>query len=227
MPELAIHACVTIPTADKSPVRGPVSDLFRLSLKSAFAEVFETRESQSSIEELHTLKATLSAPGTINAVQAARFLQLLANYEEDSDLIHEIFMQLDGSMAAQLYAADARSMRRFIRLFVDDFKDKSWGFSYTDTIADRCSTFVEHIPDAEIHADIVIGLMILGLSHNRFYVLETFGKLIAKPTVDGEIDEIRERLRAVDQGKREDAAGWAPVGKLPLPLMRFFDFENC
>jgi serine/threonine protein kinase len=195
-------------------------------LKKAFSEIFDSEDAQTDIEELHKLKTKLSAPGSLTATDATRFFRLVAEYERDSDLIHEIFMQLDGSMAAQLFEADPRATRKWIARFVSDFEEKSWGFDYTDTICHRCKAIYEHVSDAESRAAIIVGLMTLGVRHNRFYVLETFAELIAHPTAEGELDAVRVRIREADKGIRERASEWAPAGKLPPPLRRYFEFKT-
>jgi len=195
-------------------------------LKRAFAELFESASAQSNIDELQKLRTKLSAPGRLSDQEISQFFRLIAAYDGDPDLVHEIVMQLDGSMAAKLFSSDPRATRRLITKFVLEFQDKSWGFSYTDTICDRCKAFIEHINDAEVRATIIVGLMTLGVRHNRFYVLEAFGELINHPSAPDELDAVRVKLRNVDKEIRERASEWAPVGKLPPPLRRYFDFAR-
>lgn len=112
-----------------------------------------------------------------NAADIVFLCKALVAKINDSDFIHNTTMSLTPHTFLLLYQTDKKTICEVINVFCNTFSMTSWGFSYTDTIAEKCVSFFDTIDDADTKIHMTDCLLKMGKGHNRWHVLRICASL--------------------------------------------------
>jgi serine/threonine protein kinase len=194
-------------------------------LKHAWLTLFDSSYLKSEIDELMNIRAKLSPPAIFSQEEVIKFLDLIMKYHEDKDLLHETIMQIDPSVFGAMCNHDINKIKHIISDFVEFATSQSWGFSYTDKIADQCKKLFNIVHDYDIRSILIYCLMVVGVNHNRWHVMGIFSELIEGPKDAGEAIAIEARIMQSDESTRKWALNYINLGKLHPKIRHLFDFE--
>ncbi|WP_159124378.1 serine/threonine-protein kinase [Acinetobacter variabilis] len=156
----------------------------RLDKNDRFQSVKELREAvvstvlpgsnqqptQGSPQE--TLLADLKAKDTYEI----SFLNTVLNFLENSNYIdsHSVFLNLEQVMIEKIIATnDSNIISRLSHVYSKWVSNSSFDFSMCDVLASRLDIFW-NVNDPEVRSNVLLGLLIMGTRHNRWYVEQKF-----------------------------------------------------
>jgi hypothetical protein len=122
--------------------------------------------------------------------------EALLPQKSDKDLVHEVFMSLPANAFAALARDFPEAVRDLTARFTDNVVASGWGFSYCDDIATAILRLYGSATDIELRKMFIVALGSLGVSHNRFFVIDCFIGLLEKLDDPGEILAIRDALKS-------------------------------
>lgn len=192
-------------------------------LKKAWRSLFAASARQAEEAELEELRARLTAPASLERRELGRFIELMGSRLEDDDLVHEVFMQLDPEAVAAIHDLEPQFTRRLVTRFAEMTGDTGWGFSYTDKIANQAKEVCRLVDDPIVRAELMVCLMSVGHSHNRWHVQGVFRELlhgVADPDLQLALEE---RLSDRDPYVRGRIGEWVVREKVPQGLRSLFD----
>ena len=141
-------------------------------LKKAFEGLVDSDQAQGQLQELLALREQFSVPGEQESEDLDRFVLLLAkHHDKEEDLLHQTLMAVHGSVIGVLLKLHPGVMKGLLNLFLDDAAGRSWDFSYTDKIAGQCRAIFEATDDPEVRAALAVTVGVIGVGHNRWYVI--------------------------------------------------------
>jgi eukaryotic-like serine/threonine-protein kinase len=114
---------------------------------------------------------------------------------EDVEELHENMLKIDALTYNQLYERHPEKTGELILKFISYIDSQGWPFSYTDKLADKYLTIFVNINEIDIKEKILISLLRLGVSHNRWYVMESFVKALYKVKDEGQAYSIYYNLK--------------------------------
>jgi hypothetical protein len=153
-----------------------------------------------------------------------RFFELLIKYQEDEDVFYQRMMEAHALCFAVLHSREPEIARQLIAKFTSFVALKSWPFSYTDRIADRCKALFLSINDFAIRAEILQCLLQMGVGHNRWHVMGRFSELLQLPKDAAEALIAHDKLKLVEDNVRQKAASNLNVAKLSSIIKPLFEF---
>jgi eukaryotic-like serine/threonine-protein kinase len=175
-------------------------------LKKAWTLLMGTTSRETDRAEFERLRAEIASATTIDDGKLERLIELLARFASDRDLLHKTVMQLPAGVFAAAFRAEPEEVTRLIDGFVEFTAEQSWGFEYTDEIADVCRSLHAAIPDPELRAALIACTLTVGIGHNRWHVLGVFGELASAKLTRAEELALVTRLGELDDWTREHGA---------------------
>lgn len=195
-----------------------------VQLKEAFVSLADDGQPQGQLQELLALREQLSLPGERDSVDLDRFVLLLAkHHDKEEDLLHQTLMAVHGNDIALLLKIHPGVMKELLDQFLADAADRSWDFSYTDKIAGQCKAIFEETDDPEVRAALAVTVGVIGISHNRWYVIGVARDLLQGGKTPAERMALVARLEGVDDWlKRQlgDSLMAAQLDPALLPLLK-------
>jgi len=195
-------------------------------LKQSWSSLYDAENEESDRSDIKNLVAQLSSAQSDSTEKRRRLFDILVRYENDSDLLHETIVSLRSDVIVQMYSEQPELLRRLIGKFTVDAASQGWPFNYTDTIATTCWALFEQIPDMQIRAPLVEAVLRIGVSHNRWYVLGVFGRMLNTVQDRRDAFVLAERLRPVAEDTRRGAAGYVANDVVPMLKQLFVWDEN-
>lgn len=151
-------------------------------LRLAFLSIVSTTGGQLPDERVKELLSQALVNGSLNGAEATELADVLAKVQDDTDLLHDVCMQLPGTAVTALWTANAVVTEVVIRRFVEQITSQGWGFDYTDEISGACVKLHNAIDAAEIRALLIMALLEVGGSHNRWHVMDLAASLVQATT---------------------------------------------
>ncbi|TCL72516.1 MULTISPECIES: serine/threonine-protein kinase [unclassified Curtobacterium] len=111
------------------------------------------------------------ASGDIELVD--EFARLVLEKSDDLQLFIQVVPKVPESVLAQLATRDAELFHQVMLAF-DGFADGSFGFDFTDNIAVFLLAAYRASADMRVHGLVINRLLVLGASHNRWFVRDRF-----------------------------------------------------
>lgn len=195
-------------------------------LRAAWEALHDASLRKTERDELKELAARLTSPDAGDDALYARIITLLTRFQSDTDLLHECLMAIHHTVLLRLYGRSPDIMSVLLRTFLIDVQGQSWGFTYTDKIADKCQGIFLSLGDSDLRARILVSLMIIGVDHNRFHVLEVFAGLIEGSLEVGDEAALKARLEETADDVRRAAAEWLDLSKIASSLRTLFPRES-
>lgn len=132
-------------------------------------------------------------------VLSAQEIQTLAEFLEDhfeSGDAKVILRKLSIDTITELFQTDAASAKRIGLQFAEWIAQRSaFDFDFCDVLASRAEAFYLN-GDFDLQAEIAMGVLVLGTSHNRWYVERKFMALCGPTVPDGLAKRIGVEIRA-------------------------------
>lgn len=156
----------------------------RFDKNDRFQSVKELREAVVStvIPGSNQLPAQGSPQDSILAELKAKvsydihFLNTVLNFLETSQYIdsHSVFLNLEQVIIEKMIAVnDLNIISRLSNVYSKWLSNSSFDFSMCDVLASRLDLFW-NINDPEVRSNVLLGLLIMGTRHNRWYVEQKF-----------------------------------------------------
>jgi len=147
-------------------------------LLSAFTIMEKSQRAASAPEELHKLLGDLITQGFATGEQTEEMAKLIAQSQEDAMLLHEFAIKVPGRAFEALHQGSPEVARLLVQQFTNISNSQSWSFEYTDQIGGACARLYDATEDAEIRAMLASAALEVGVTHNRFYVMDVAARLI-------------------------------------------------
>jgi hypothetical protein len=148
-------------------------------LRDAFELIGRRKRTPTSQEQLDQLVGEVLAQGYPTVEQTQRLADLIAQCQEDQSLLHDCAVKLPAEVFAALYQHNPDVARILVKGFADTARSQGWPFEYTDRIGSACSRFFDIVDDPEIRAMVTATALDVGVSHNRYYVMDVAARLIS------------------------------------------------
>jgi eukaryotic-like serine/threonine-protein kinase len=166
-------------------------------VQRAFHLLVFRRKKASAPEELQALLGELiteSQPSTEHAKKATR---LIAECQDDRMLLHEFAVGIPPGFLTLLEETDPNVARLLVDTFCEVAVGQSWPFAYTDQIGAACAKFHQETRDSGLKARVVAVVLQVGVSHNRFYVMDLAASMIVGTQDADEAHVLAHALRPV------------------------------
>jgi serine/threonine protein kinase len=190
-------------------------------LKKAWALLTGTTERESDRAEFDRLRAEVVSATTLDSDRVDRLFELLARFASDRDLLHKSVMQIPAAVFTLAFSSEPDEVRDLITAFADFTADQSWGFEYTDQIADVCRSLHAAISDPELRAALTACTLNVGIRHNRWHVLGVFGDLASAKLSRAEELALVTKLGELDEWTREHGARYVESAMSPAVVDLF------
>lgn len=188
-------------------------------LKKAWNAYFDNAAREVGAGDLQALFAEAVTAGTLPAADARRLAELLSQENRGgADFVQDIVMKLTPALISDMWRENPGAMEHVLDEFLTIVASQSWGFSYTDRIADHVKALFGRIQDAELRATMISAVMQLGLHHNRWHVIEIFAELMYLPKTHEERTALVLALGEVPDRTRREAAEALNATKVPPEL---------
>lgn len=125
--------------------------------------VFQSNEEQRAVE---FLKSESSLP---NVEQWDEIFDFLDSTPEAGQPARNVFASLKREHIEQLSEDDPDLMSALGKMFADHCRKRSFNFDYCDVLAAKAQLFYD-LGETGLKADIAVGMLILGVEHNRWFV---------------------------------------------------------
>jgi len=155
-------------------------------LHRSFKLVVGKERKATAPEELQKLLEEVRAQGHANPEQVKRMIKLIADCEEEAELLHEFAAGLPEAAFGSLTGANPTVAKMLVNQFATVAVSQGWPFEYTDTIGAACERIYRASKDPQIKARVAAVALEVGVSHNRYYVMDVAARLIAITRDDGE-----------------------------------------
>lgn len=172
-------------------------------LKLACELAFGNQATGSDSDELARLSTRVLA-GNHTDDDIDKIFAILERHSADDDLLHKTLIALPGQALGRYSLVKLDRARALVGRFVKHIESQSWPFSHTDSIGDACERMHGQVGDAHIRAQLLVCLIGLGATHNRWRVMNVSEKLLNAPRTPAERIEFANAIR----GAHIQAKNW-------------------
>ena len=149
-------------------------------LRSAFRSIAVARGEKTTAERIKALLKNAVADGYLSNDHARELGELLAAAQENADLLHNVCMEIPGAAFRVLWDENQVMAKVLIRVFTDQVSDQGWPFDYTDEIGSACVRLHDATRDRDIRGMLVAAVVEVGVSHNRWKVMDMAVELLSR-----------------------------------------------
>ena len=168
-------------------------------LKIAYQSIYDASVLSEQLSALDSVITRLSAIDECSEDDAKVLFEGLLARIGDGDLIQNAVMSVTPIAFSVIERLDVEAARSIIKRFVEVIIGQGWPFSFTDKIGSKCRELFDVMSDFEVKADLIYCTCEVGASHNRWYVMEIAGDLLARRKEPGEVIPLKERLDRIPQ----------------------------
>jgi hypothetical protein len=145
-------------------------------------------------DDVQGILATLVASEGGSPSEIDELHKALFPLRDDADLVHEVFMSMPPDVFAAYFEGYPDIVRDLTQRFAQHVSETGWPFQYCDKIADAIRRLFRATTDTDLHVSMLVALLELGVSHNRFHVMDVFAKLLGRIEDSGEVLAVRDAL---------------------------------
>jgi len=164
-------------------------------LQSAFQSMITTRGQKSDEEKIRELLGQAVTRGDLDPTEIKKLGKLLGRALSDADLVHDALIGLPVAVIQGLWSVNPVVTKALVKLFSDHVMGQSWAFNYTDKIANALIRIHNAVTDHEMRAMATCAMIEVGVSHNRYYVMEQARELLREKRKPEEVRQIAYALR--------------------------------
>lgn len=168
------------------------------ALKQDWKSLLDIQSGESRASEFTLLRVK---PG-ISEEEVEKLINYFTRISSEDDL-HEFLMGTHTEVFVEIYKNNPNVARKLISRYTTFTADRGWGWDYTDKIGSWCKSIFERVADAAIKVDLVMCVGEVGRCHNRWNVLEIFGKMMASLHSHDEIFMAMNRIKSLNVYTRE------------------------
>jgi serine/threonine protein kinase len=198
-----------------------------------FQSVTDVRDALSRVTQRHpqaqhSLQALIEKMGdeyAFDPAEVAELADLIGLCREESELLHELAVKIPATGFVELDSQFPEVSKLLARQFANWVMERSWGFSYTDVIGATCRKLYEATQQAEIKGLMTAAALEVGVSHNRFHVMDIAAGLIASAKDNADALAIAHAIRPLG-GHCKAVENRLTVWKLPSVLQELFADTN-
>lgn len=178
-----------IPCNEVDDDRSLYADIIRICTRRdpqrRFATVSSLRDALLSVnvssavpttENVASFVEMLGYDSVLDRIFWERFVYFVENHQDCND-IYLIFNALTIVRIEEVCRLDSELARVLANRYSDWVQNGSFSFSSCDGIANRLVIFFRHLSELESKVNVLLALLALGTSHNRWYVEQEFLKL--------------------------------------------------
>ena len=146
-------------------------------------------------QSLQELTQQILAVGVVSSSDIVRLANLIGLCREDADLLHTVAVSLPKVAFAELDRSFPEIAKLLVRQFSVKAMSQGWDFNYTDVIGDTCTKLYEATEQPEVRGLVAATALEVGVSHNRFHVMDIAANLIASARNDSDALAIGHAIR--------------------------------
>jgi hypothetical protein len=164
-------------------------------LRDAFTLIASGQAHADAADNLKLLVGAIVAVQQATKEQTAELRGLIAQCQADASVLHDIAIQLPEQAITELFAVDSEVGLLLFQRFSEVSRAQGWPFEYTDKIGSACLRFSRASNSSEVKALAIATALEVGVSHNRWAVMDTAAHLIGLIEQNDEAAAVR---RAID-----------------------------
>ncbi|MGC2744989.1 MAG: serine/threonine-protein kinase [Candidatus Angelobacter sp.] len=167
-------------------------------LLAAFDRLLYAPNNLNSAERLREIINTINLQGFASNEQLESMATSIAQCSDEADLLHEIAT----TMQTNIFLALSQSFPEIASLLVRGFAascNRSFDFGYTDTIGATCRRLYHGSLNSETKAILVETAVVIGVSYNRWHVMEIAAKLVEQTKDQNDAVALFSRLEPLKQ----------------------------
>lgn len=191
-------------------------------LKNAWKNLFSIGMYEIENDDIQLLKSKLSELPPYDNNNIARLMEIALNNRDDLEYLHEILMSINPNALKSMFDINGSQTKAIITEFLNFIQSKGWPFEYTDELCSYCKTLYNIIEDWTLKASIIRCLMIIGIDHNRFYVMDAFQSMLENIKDPAEIMALGVELSAIEKERLRQAADILDLKKVPKAIRKYF-----
>lgn len=194
-------------------------------LKTAWNSLYENLAAADHLRKAEAAIARLAAREAPSEADAQILLESLFTYRNDSDFVQKAVMTVNPAVFAIIQSMDLDGLRSAINGFTTLMTSQNWPFNFTDEIGVTCRKIFNFVEDFEVRADLIFCAAEVGISHNRWSVMQTAADLIAKDKQPGEAIPIKEKLEGLR--RLDELKGYLNTSRLERSLRSLFEKKDA
>jgi eukaryotic-like serine/threonine-protein kinase len=163
-------------------------------LRNAFTLIASGQTQADAADKLKTLAGAIVAAQHATEEQIHELVQFIQQCQADATLLHDIAVQVPEDAIAKLFALDSGTGLLFFQRFAEISRGQGWSFTYTDKIGSACLRFARASNNTEVKALAIATALEVGVSHNRWAVMDLAAHLISLVQKNDEAAAVRRSL---------------------------------
>lgn len=195
-------------------------------LRAVWQNLHDETSLKTEIEKLARLRMTLAADNAPSTDDIQRFCELIVKHLDDTDLVHETVMQMSPEAASAIFGNSPDTMTSLVDTFVVSVCTQGWPFGYTDKIGRKCRDLYNTLSDPTIRANLIYCITEVGVSHNRFNVMDIMQSLLYSEKDTAEWIAIERRFLDGSESLRYKAGNHLNLSKLAPSVAALFRFDK-
>ncbi|TAJ98656.1 hypothetical protein EPO44_11295 [bacterium] len=149
-------------------------------LRDAFDSIVAAKSETTTGEKIMALLARAIADGNLSTNKAREFADLIGAARDDTDLLHDVCLGLPAPAFETLWRIKPLIAKMLIKVFTSQVTSQGWPFSYTDKIGQACKQLHDATADHEIRGMLIAAVVQVGISHNRWSVMDVAADLLSR-----------------------------------------------
>ena len=152
-------------------------------LRDAFKLIASGQAMGDAADRLKSLVGEIVAEQQATSKQIKELRLLIPQCQEEASALHDIAIQLPEQAITELFTHDSAVGLLLFRRFAEVACGQGWPFAYTDKIGSACLRFARASASKDVKALAIATALEVGVSHNRWAVMDTAARLIG--SIDG------------------------------------------
>lgn len=148
-------------------------------------------------DDLTSIMASLTSSVDIDGQLVDRLAHALNEIKDDPDTVHSNLMKLPEEVFEVLANRHPAITEELVGIFVNHVTGQGWPWDYTDKIGNQCSNLFFSTSNHTIRAKLLYATLEVAVSHNRWYVMGIFEKMIKDVTDATESFEVVQNLTPI------------------------------
>ncbi len=163
-------------------------------LRDAFTLIASGQTQADAADNLKMLAGAIVAAQHATDEQMHQLVRLVQQCQADATVLHDIAVQLPEDAIAKLFAVDPGAGLLLFQRFSEISQGQGWPFGYTDKIGSACMRFARASHNDEVKALAIATALEVGVSHNRWAVMDVAANLISLVEKNDEAAAVRRGL---------------------------------
>jgi serine/threonine protein kinase len=171
-------------------------------VRAALARV--TQRQMGAGQSLQALVDKIRNQASFTLADIQELAKLIGLCREESDLLHEVAVKISAFLFNTLDTGFPDISKLLAQQFAKTAISQNWSFGYTDTIGDTCSKIYGATSQPDVKGLMAATALEVGVSHNRFHVMDVAANLIAGSKSEGEALAIAHAISLLNYRAVED-----------------------